>query len=247
MAEFDHSLCELLKWDSHHFGLRIGRVRGDQLSTNMIAEIDGWRQRHRIDCLYLLAGIDRIETIRLAENAGFRFTDLRVTLDRPLKPGKPQGSHRGVRLFQMDDLATLKRMAGDLHHDSRFHIDTRFPQDRSRELFALWIEKACADCTHRVFVADMDGRPAGYLACQRMPENVGQIQLIAVEAPAQGKGIGAQLVRSALDWLTGENVTRVSVITQGRNISAQRLYQKCGFATTSVGLWYHWWATQHGS
>src|SRR5829696_3394593 len=80
MAESEHSLCELLEWDSHHFGLRIGRVRGDQLSTNMIAEIDRWRQTQRIDCLYMLAGIDHLETIRLAENAGFRFTDLRVTL-----------------------------------------------------------------------------------------------------------------------------------------------------------------------
>jgi ribosomal protein S18 acetylase RimI-like enzyme len=36
-------------------------------------------------------------------------------------------------------------------------------------------------------------------------------------------------------------VQRVSVVTQGRNVAAQKLYQSCGFTTCSVQLWYHWW------
>ena len=33
----------------------------------------------------------------------------------------------------------------------------------------------------------------------------------------------------------------MKVVTQGRNIAGQRLYQRCGFLTRSVELWYHKW------
>ena len=36
-----------------------------------------------------------------------------------------------------------------------------------------------------------------------------------------------------------------SVVTQGRNVAAQRLYQSAGFRTAAVQLWHHCWFT-HG-
>jgi hypothetical protein len=33
----------------------------------------------------------------------------------------------------------------------------------------------------------------------------------------------------------------VKTVTQGRNIPAQRTYQRCGFQTAAVQLWYHRW------
>jgi dTDP-4-amino-4,6-dideoxy-D-galactose acyltransferase len=245
MENTGSNVCEVLEWDSRHFDLRIGRVRGSRLSIETIEEINRWRLAQQMDCLYLLTDIDRLDTTRLAETAGFQFTDMRVTLDRRLPREAGEESQERVRPFRMDDLHTLRRMAGDLHHDSRFHADTRFPQDRSRELFAVWIEKACAAPDYRVFVAEMGGCAVGYLACQRTADDLGEIQLIGVDSSARDRVFGTQLVHCALNWLTAEAVTRVSVVTQGRNIVAQRLYQKCGFATSSIGLWYHWWAPQH--
>jgi ribosomal protein S18 acetylase RimI-like enzyme len=92
-----------------------------------------------------------------------------------------------------------------------------------------------------VFVADIAGRPAGYLACQRVSEIAGQIQLVGVDAAARKRGLGRQLVDCALHWLATEGVTHATVVTQGRNIAAQRLYQQRGFLTSSVHVWYHWW------
>lgn len=237
----DRPICEVLDWDSRHFGLKIGRVTRSELSSNDLGQIDQWRRVHRADCVYLLAGIEQIETIRLAERSGFQFTDLRVTLERALRADGPDGPHDAIRPFRAGDLPALKHMAGKLHHDSRFHVDSRFPQDRSTALFATWIEKACGDPAYRVFVADIDGRPAGYIACQRVSEAAGQIQLVGVDAPARNLGLGRQLVDSALNWLATERATHATVVTQGRNIAAQRLYQQRGFLTSSIGVWYHWW------
>jgi dTDP-4-amino-4,6-dideoxy-D-galactose acyltransferase len=49
------------------------------------------------------------------------------------------------------------------------------------------------------------------------------------------------LVDQALAWFAQQKVTRVQVVTQGRNILAQRMYQRSGFVTHTVKLWYHRW------
>ena len=60
----------------------------------------------------------------------------------------------------------------------------------------------------------------------------------------QGQGIGHSLVNYAFKWFTEMDIIEIVVITQGRNISAQRFYQKYGFVTKSLQLWYHKWFTQ---
>jgi dTDP-4-amino-4,6-dideoxy-D-galactose acyltransferase len=54
-------------------------------------------------------------------------------------------------------------------------------------------------------------------------------------------GVGRALVVNAIRWFSGQGVDSVSVVTQGRNVRAQRLYQRCGFTTRSVELWFHRW------
>jgi ribosomal protein S18 acetylase RimI-like enzyme len=51
------------------------------------------------------------------------------------------------------------------------------------------------------------------------------------------------LTEAALAWFCAQGLQRAQVVTQGRNIAAQRLYQKCGFRTGEIALWYHRWGT----
>ena len=44
-----------------------------------------------------------------------------------------------------------------------------------------------------------------------------------------------------IEELYKDGITYIDVVTQGRNYSAQRLYQRCGFITQSTELWYHKW------
>ncbi len=69
----------------------------------------------------------------------------------------------------------------------------------------------------------------------------GRIGLVGVATHNRGRGIGTQLVLRALDWFAGQDVETVTVVTQGRNIGAQSLYQRCGFIIQSHQLWYHKW------
>jgi len=261
-------LCEVLAWDSEFFGCRVGRLAGGRLDPNLLVEVDAWCRAEAIDCLYFLADSGDPATAAVAEAGGFRLVDLRVTLEGPLTPdpspipSRPPGEGRPLtRPFQPGDLPELRRIAALSHHDSRFYADPHFDRERCDELYATWIEKSCrGEAADAVLVAEHNGKPAGYISCVLVPpspggreglpqkteggqggEGHGEIGLIAVAAEAQGRGLGKALIRASLRWFADRGLSRVRVVTQGRNVRAQRLYQAHGLFTRSIGLWFHRW------
>jgi ribosomal protein S18 acetylase RimI-like enzyme len=72
-----------------------------------------------------------------------------------------------------------------------------------------------------------------------LTDDVGRIELIAVDASSRGRGLGIALVMEALSWFAARGMQRVRVGTQARNIVAQRLYQYCGFRTAESSLYFH--------
>jgi dTDP-4-amino-4,6-dideoxy-D-galactose acyltransferase len=236
--------CKFLEWDSDFFGLRIGRVTENQLQPEIIEQINQWAEVQRIDCLYFLAEIGDLNTIRQAESNEFRLVDIRVTLEKIIDQSIPipqPDSIGSIRLVGPDDLNALKAIARVSYHDTRFHTDTNFPVSRADALYEIWIEKSCKGFADAVFVMDIDNQPVGYISCHLLGEGKGNIGLVGVSQDSRGKSIGRLLIDSALNWLVGKNVTQVSVVTQGRNIKAQRLYQRRGFLTRSLQFWYHRW------
>jgi dTDP-4-amino-4,6-dideoxy-D-galactose acyltransferase len=243
------ALCRFLEWDSRHFGHRIGRVNPSELSTELLREIQRWCREHKIELLYFLANPNNWETTRLTAQHGFELVDLRLTLGtelhgaRPVPEPEPEVS---IRPAQAADVPGLTQMARRLHYDSRFFFDARFERAKSEQLFEIWMERSCADETGCVLVAEWHGKPAGYVTCHRRAADAGQIELLGVDEPARGRGLGKQLMSSAMEWFSARQLRRVCVVTQGRNYSAQRLYQRAGFATLSLELWYHRWLNPAG-
>ena len=62
----------------------------------------------------------------------------------------------------------------------------------------------------------------------------------------RGVGCGRALIASALEWSERHGLRPATVVTQARNVHGLRLYERCGFVTTSVQLWYHWWPAADG-
>jgi ribosomal protein S18 acetylase RimI-like enzyme len=178
--------------------------------------------------------------------------------------GLPASGHIGaatIRPAAAADLAALRNLAAVSHRDSRFYFDPHFERERCDALYAAWIEKSCRDPHGTVLVAEMpepDGatagglltggspagaRLAGYVTASAPPgSGTGRIGLLAVAAPAQGQGAGGRLVSAALAWLDARGADPVEVVTQGRNLRAQRLYQRYGLRSRAVELWYHRWS-----
>lgn len=231
-------LAQFLPWDSEFFGKRIGRIQADHLTPEGLTGVLAWQQEQAVDCLYFLADPNLPDSLRLAEANGFHLVDLRVTLE---SSGElPQSLPAGVRPWQPRDRDALRAIARISHRDSRFYFDGHFSTERCDALYETWIDKSLDGYADAALVADVDGCAAGYITCHRDPQE-GRIGLVAVHPDFQGRALGQALVKAALAWAGGEGFRKVSVVTQGRNTAAQRLYQRCGFLTRSVALWYHWW------
>jgi dTDP-4-amino-4,6-dideoxy-D-galactose acyltransferase len=237
--QVDHELCQLLDWDSAFFGFRIARLRQSELTPPILSDVFDWCDREEVRCLYFLVSADSSKTIILAEAVGFRMADVRKTL--ALELTDDVGLTTSVRPFRESDLPSLRAIAAQSHRDSRFYNDPGFPEKRCDELYQTWIERSCYGYADRVLVAEHDLRPAGYVSCHLDPQGLGNIGLLAVAGWSRGLGLGGQLIAGALLFFAESGCRRVTVVTQGRNHPAQRLYEKSGFRSATVELWYHRW------
>ncbi|MCI0645231.1 MAG: GNAT family N-acetyltransferase [Chloroflexi bacterium] len=239
--------CQLLPWDSNFFGHRIARVVDNRLNTQRIEDILAWCREQAIECLYFLADANHSETIRLAEDNGFRLVDIRQTLQWRPWPHLPEHRVKPTRTIEIrpsrvEDIPSLEAMARTIYSGTRFYSDPCFSKELCDALYATWIKRSCEGYANIVFVAEVENALAGYVSCH-LPDgsSQGQIGLVGIGPQVQGRGIGQILVEQALHWFTEQGVETVDVVTQGRNVAAQRLYQRCGFVSSSVQLWYHKW------
>ena len=236
--------CEYLSWDSEFFDRRIARLHSLRLTADLVREAEAWCDTHRIDCLYFLADVDDPVTAELAHRHGFQPVDMRVTLSRPVESydhdvaTPPPDQVRPARLQDLDHLRTIAQHA---YGATRFYFDRRFPRPKCAELYATWIEHSVRNNPEQVLVADVDNTPVGFIVCELGDAHVGRIALLGVASEAQGHRHGQALVERALSWFVLQHVSLVRVVTQARNVPAQRLYQGCGFRTEGVQLWHHRW------
>ena len=239
--------CTLLPWDSDFFGFRIGRLEGHTLNPQRATAVDDWCQENAIRCLYFLADAADPTTSATAEQNRYRLVDIRMTFKLKLAE-KSQTDHQPavglvIRPAIPADIPQLKEISKISYTLSRFYYDPGFPHQRCDDLYAVWVEKSCQGYADEVLVAEVEGQPSGFITLKNHHEGeaYGEIGLVGISPQAQGHGLGQKLVQHGLTWFAGQGITNVEVVTQGRNVRAQRLYQRAGFITEAIQLWYHKW------
>ena len=239
---------ELLPWDTEFFQCRLGRVLGDTLDDQRAFAVDDWAQSEQIKGLYFLARVDCPSTLQIANRHGFELVDIRVTFEHPVLNARETDSAQlwsevVIRAARPEDLPGLQAIARTAHTDTRFFTDHHFPRPLAEKLYSTWITLDCQGRAQKVFVAVSPADlPLGYISCHLdVADNAGQIGLVGVSQAARGRGLGRQLVLTALNWLAARAAQKVKVVTQGKNLPAQRLYQRCGFVTRDLQLWHHKW------
>lgn len=239
-----------LEWDTNFFGMNIATLCPFKINEKIARYALNYCKKNKIKCLYYLSDCHDPESVRVAEKYGFHFVDIRLTSDIKLQKYVPKKTDPTKGLIIRDpnktDANELKKIARKSYTHSRYYFDRHFPTYLCEKFYSTWVEKYCKN-EGKCLVAEYRGRPVGYITCDIENEGTnGRIILVGVHNEFTGKGIGTTLVHSALKWFKKEGVSKVEVVTQGRNYGAQRLYQKCGFRTSKTQLWYHkWFGEEH--
>jgi dTDP-4-amino-4,6-dideoxy-D-galactose acyltransferase len=240
-------LVKYLAWDSQFFGFNIGMFKPSSLDADQWAAIEQESRDLNLTCLYLLADPANPAAIQMAEQAGFHFMDARLTLEfcRPANFDANNlmelPNHR-IRNAQMQDLPELKAIARDSHHNTRFYADPNFSLEDCNRLYEVWIENSLKGYAQQVFIVEnrISKTVEGYITCH-LKDGKGEIGLTAVHLPARGQQIGYSLVQKSLSWFYENAAETIEVVTQGGSRSAVNLYQKAGFLTSDLKLWFHKW------
>jgi dTDP-4-amino-4,6-dideoxy-D-galactose acyltransferase len=228
---------EPLAWDSEFFGFPVGRVAdedGDLAGSVRTADAEGVR------CLYLLCGGGDRVALTAAADLGFRLYDARVELDRRLDPDSaPSSSAHEAR---PEEAASLEQIARRRMRGTRFWNDPHFDRERVADLYAAWLQRGLDTAPRRRTL--VVGEAEGFIVCGfDASAGVGSIELIAVAEGSAGRGLGRELVAAADGAFATAGMTKAIVVTQGQNLAAQRLYQRCGYRSSRFDLWLHRWAS----
>lgn len=239
------SPCLHLPWDTELFGLACARVVGGAMDEAKCRSIIDWCRGEKVGLLYYLADDDDVTSWATAMAAGSRMVDIRVelVLDHSWSwcPAPEPTPGTMLREATDGDLEALLPIAASVHTDSRFFADPEIPREKAAEMFSWWLRRSVGDgFADVVFVAELEGKAVSYITA-KITDGVGTIGLVGVGSEARGQGIGLAMVRRVLEWFAEAGVQKVSVVTQGRNVAAQRVYQRCGFLTASIRFWYHKW------
>lgn len=236
----------LLDWDSDFFGFPIAQIISNRLDENSLTEVMSFCQDNKVKLLQFKCDAHHRKSVLLAEKNNFHFADVRITLGKKLNKEVNDEiilpERITFRVGDNSDIPALKAIVTDLYTNSRYYFDTNFPRNDVHGFYRNWIEKSALgkfdDC---VLVLCHDDIPIACCSILYSSKLSATIGLFAVDEKMSGKGLGNILLRKVFQNLVSQGVQNVSVVTQGRNYGAQRLYQRAGFQSEKIEIYYHCW------
>lgn len=240
---------EKLTWDTEFFSIPIGRINTSALDGEATISLLEEARREGLRCLYFEADPNDLTTVLTVEKYGFHLVDVRVVLEYPFD-NRPAPSLRYpippeliVNTATEADLPRLEEIAMEIGQFSRYAFDHNFKVGEDKRLYRLWITNSLQGFADVVFVArwrEESGEAIGLITCKEK-DGLSHINLAGVHHEYRQKGVGTGLVQAALDWSRSRAAKNMQVVTQARNVPAQRLYQQMGFFTRSMTLYFHKW------
>jgi len=255
-------LAEKSAWDSTHFGFGVGRIRHMMVSDAfeeqsaldirdcLLEDCLDWMKQNEVKCVIARVDLDCVHDIAAYEQRGFKLVDVLATFHLSLDSVNSDSHSQSERLITIrpscaKDELKLMEIARNAFMNDHFHRDSRFPRNKSDELFAKWVYNCCHGRVDAVLVAETESEePCGFITCKieqlQRGLKYGVIDLVAVSPLRQGSGIGSQLVTEAIRWFS-QHVQLIFVGTQANNHASIRTYEKAGFRPFRTELTFHKW------
>jgi ribosomal protein S18 acetylase RimI-like enzyme len=234
--------CE---WDSDFFGYRVAEMNAREASSHDVKEGLERLALEQTKLVYWRVAPDDEASNKAAEANGGFFAGTQVTYEQPNR-SEPGEFRPGVSKFMgLEPNTQLYSLAVQSGLYSRYNNDKRISRQHFRELYEIWIRKCVTgEMGDGALVALRDNKPVGVVAMQlKRNENslVSSISLIAVDEDYRGRGVGADLVASALTFGANAGCKHHSVVTYGENAAACGLLERFGYTPEVKQRFYHFW------
>ncbi|MDO9546696.1 MAG: GNAT family N-acetyltransferase [Pelolinea sp.] len=231
---------QLLPWDTDFFSKKTGRIIPTVLEIDRLSSIlsemrkEGYHLAYwpsDEECAYdidLLGGIlvDR-KTIFEIDLNNIDMNTLGLPRSKPYTSDIP--------------ISQLEKLALQSGEFSRFAVDPGFSRENFSSLYKTWMRKSVTgEMADAILVIVQANQIAGMVTVAKS-QGVGSIGLIAVDENFRGKKLGQQLVYDARRWFIKNGCHTAQVVTQGDNLPACNLYEKCGYHRKTTAYFYHFW------
>lgn len=236
---------KLLDWDSEIFGFSMATLNAEKLTSEIMLLIKSQAEKQKICFLQYLCACDNLESIHQAETAGFHFVDIRLTFQKILSasdfvPEEKAEIH--FRLATPEHIPTIIQMSTGLYDDFRYCVDKKFPRDKVDAFYHTWLSNAVyGQYDHLCYCLFLDNTPIGYCTIRFTDTHTASLGLFGIAKEHQRQSLGHYLLQLTCADLFKQGYTTINIVTQGKNIRAQRTYQGNGFKTVNVEMWYHQW------
>jgi dTDP-4-amino-4,6-dideoxy-D-galactose acyltransferase len=233
-----------LEWDSHFFGLNIGRIYAKDISIMDLEKTQKQAKKSNIKFIELFCDNADHSSIYSAENYGFHLADVRMTLEKKLEENEGENSLPRSMIFKKalrQDIDELKKVSMGLFRSSRYYKYLNFDIDKVDQMFQIWIEKSVLGKIDDELYYIKNNTDIMTFCSLGYHRNVASIGLFGVNKAYRDQKLATLMLTKIFEFLRQRHFDKVILITQGRNSSALITYQKSGFVISSVTLCYYKW------
>lgn len=237
-----NQFVSFLKWDTDYFGFPIAQIKEHRVDSNSLNQAFEYCEDNCIKLLQFKCDAHHSESIKLAESHGFHFVDIRMTYEVCPELKFEVEAFDDCRIASSKDISKLVELADGIFDTSRYYFDKNFPKEKVNIFYQDWVRKAVEGVfDDYLVVLERDRKIAGFCSVKELNKNTACIGILGVDKKLKGNGIGKTLVDWTISNCFEKGIKKLDVVTQGRNYSAQRLYQRCGFVIENLELYYHKW------
>lgn len=237
---------KILDWDTNFFGFKIAQFNEKKLNKKNLQYAFKFCKKYKVRLLQFKCEVGDNDSILLAEANNFHLADIRLIFKKKIEPIKNLNTSLSknfkFRVAKVEDKYVLKKIVCNLYVNSRFYNDKNFSKTTVKDFYKAWIENSVhGKFDDLVYIICNEDLPIGFCSLKFISSKIVKIGLFGVDKTQLGKGVGSELLKNVLFFLSKKKIRDISVTTQGTNYHAQRLYQKLGFQIEKFEILYHCW------
>jgi ribosomal protein S18 acetylase RimI-like enzyme len=261
-------------WHAEVYGLKMGKIgpwlntRQPDLGRDLLNEVERLARQQDYEHLSVRLDGEDFPNLQLFEANGWRLVDVSLKFSLPLpilpiherRPDAPAKSSAeasakasaevsGWTIDQArpEDGEWIRRIGSQTHAGTHFLNDPALPRDKTRELFARWLDRCLDRLAYRIdTLRDAQGQGRGfvtYLRNQGFARAVGRAPLILdfvlLDPAVRGAGWGPRLIEESLAREGRSGFDYCELRTSAHNLPAVNCYEKLGFRCCATDFVLH--------